>query len=235
MLSRIRALRACVRRFVADAAGVAAIEFVVIAPVLVLLLLGVSDYVPSLVARYKASHANGSFGDLITQASALQQTDVATYYAAAGQVIAPFDSTPLVLQVTNVYSDGQGHAYVYWSCGQGALPPMAAKSAVANAANGVPVGNLLWLYNVGLGGRTYNGTNTSFIMVESQYTYTAPAQFVLKGPQTMSSVYIVYPRQSAYVGFPWDGNANDAPPQPTSTTRTASMTLSNGAVCNYAL
>ncbi len=42
------------------------------------------------------------------------------------------------------------------------------------------------------------------------------------------------PRNASYIGFPWDGNSSDAPTAPASTTKTGSLTLSNGATCNYA-
>ena len=222
------------RGFGRSTAGVSAIEFTLVAPFLIIFLLGVSDFVPSFVARFKAAHANGSFGDLVAQSSALQTSDLAADYAGGADVMTPFDSTSLNMRVTNIYSDGQGHAYVYWSCGQGTLPPLAAKSAVTSTPTGTAVGSLIYLYSLPLGVGN-NGTNTSYVMSESTYSYSAPAQFILKGSQTFKSVYYLYPRQSAYIGFPWDGNANDPPPTPTSTTKTASLTLSNGAICNYAL
>ncbi len=225
--------------FARSVAGVSALEFALVAPFLILLLLGMSDFAPSFVARFKAAHANGSFGDLVAQSSALQTTDIVADYAAASDVMTPYASAGLDLRVTNVYSDGKGNAYVYWSCGEGTLPPLAAKSKVKSTPTGVPVSSLIYLNSplLPLPGilPQANGTNTSYIMSESAYSYMAPAQFVLVGPQTMTSVVYLYPRQSAYIGFPWDGNANDPPPAPTATKKKASLTLSNGAQCNYAL
>lgn len=222
--------------------GVSAIEFAFIAPVLILLLLGVSDFVPSFVARFKAAHANGSFGDLVAQSSALQTSDLEADYAAAIDVMTPFATDTLALRVTNVYSDGNGHAYVYWSCGQGALPPLAARSQVTTTPTGTPVSSLLNLASplitlpvtVPILPNQPNGTNTSYVMTESNYTYAAPAQFLLTGEQTMTSAVFLYPRQSAYIGFPWGGDPNKPPPKPTSTKKSASLTLANGARCSYA-
>ncbi|MBE7217355.1 MAG: hypothetical protein INR64_02685 [Caulobacteraceae bacterium] len=205
-----------------------------VAPFLILLLLAVADFAPSFVARFKAAHANGSFGDLVAQSSAMQPSDLTADYAAAPDVMAPFPSDTLNLRITNVYSDGKGHAFVYWSCGQGSLLPLAAKSQVKTTPTGASVGSLLSLSGAPPGYPLGSGANTSYVMTESAYTYSAPAQFILKGAQTMTSVMYLYPRQSAYVGFPWDGNANDPPPAPTTTTRVTSLTLSNGAKCNYA-
>lgn len=226
------------RAFARSAAGVSAIEFALVAPILILLLLGVSDFVPSFVARLKAAHANGSFGDLVAQSSALQPADLAADYAAAAEVMAPYDGSTLNLRITNIYSDGKGHALVYWSCGQGALPPLAANVRVTSTPTGVPVSSLLYLKKsvLSLTGvlPVPDGTNTSYVMSESNYSYTAPAQFALVGSQTMTSVVYLYPRQSAYIGFPWNGNNDTPPPEPTATKTAASVTLSNGVLCNYA-
>jgi hypothetical protein len=95
------------------------------------------------------------------------------------------------------------------------------------------VGWFLWQYNTAANGYTLNGTNTSYVMAESTYSYTSPTQFIIKQPLAFSSTAYLLPRQSSYVGFPWDGVSTDAPTAPTAATQTASVTLTNGAVCNY--
>ncbi len=221
-------------RFLRDRRGVSAVEFAVVAPMLVIMLLGVSDVAPALIARNRVNHMTESFGDLAAEYSEMQTSDMVNVFSAASDVLAPLSSTTLALRITNVYSDGNGNAYVYWSCGEGALPPYTAKSVVTSTPTGSPVGWFVWVYNGTGGGYTRNGTNTSYVMAESQYIYTAPAQFVIKSPMTMTNTAYLLPRQSSYVGFPWDGVSTDSPTVPTSTTHTTSVTLSNGVVCNYA-
>ncbi len=220
--------------FLRDQRGVSAIEFAVVAPVLVIMLLGLSDVAPAVIARYQVNHMTESFGDLAAEYSQMQTSDMANVFSAASDVLAPLSSTTLAVRLTNIYSDGAGHAYVYWSCGEGALPPYTAKSVVTSTPTGSPLGWFIWVYNSYGGGYTRNGTNTSYIMAESQYVYTTPAQFIIKSPLTMTNTAYLMPRQSSYVGFPWDGISTDSPTVPTSTTHTTSVTLSNGAVCNYA-
>jgi Flp pilus assembly protein TadG len=220
--------------FLRDQRGVSAIEFAVVAPVLVIMLLGLSDVAPAVIARYQVNHMTESFGDLAAEYSQMQTSDMANVFSAASDVLAPLSSTTLAVRLTNIYSDGAGHAYVYWSCGEGALPPYTAKSAITSTPTGNPVGWFLWQYNTSANGYTLNGTNTSYVMAESQYVYTTPAQFIIKSPMTMTNTAYLLPRQSSYVGFPWDGVSTDSPTVPNSTTHTTSVTLSNGAVCNYA-
>ncbi len=130
-------------------------------------------------------------------------------------VLAPFSTVGLSLRITSVASDGNGNAFVYWSCGSGALPPYAAKSAVTTTPSGGPISALLNLYSQPIaGGLVANGTNTTVVMVESQYLYTAPARFIMKSEQKMVAAAYALPRVSAYIGFPWDGNQDDQPPHP---------------------
>jgi Flp pilus assembly protein TadG len=221
-------------RLLNDRRGVSAVEFALVAPVLIVLLLGMCDVAPAVMARYQVDHMTESFGDLTAEYSQMQTSDMVNVFSAASDVLAPFSSTTLAVRLTNIYSDGNGHAYVYWSCGEGALPPYAAKSAVTSTPTGSPVGWFLWIYNTSANGYTLNGTNTSYVMAESQYVYTTPAQYVIKSPITLTNTAYLLPRQSSYVGFPWDGISGDSPTAPASTTKTTSVTLSNGATCNYA-
>jgi Flp pilus assembly protein TadG len=222
------------KRFLVDQNGASAVEFALLAPVLIVLLLGIGDVAPAVMARYQVDHMTESFGDLAAEYSEMQTSDMVNVFSAASDVLAPLSSTTLAVRLTNIYSDGAGHAYVYWSCGEGALPPYTANSAVTSTPTGSPVGWFLWQYNSSANGYTLNGTNTSYIMAESQYVYTTPTQYIIKSPMTMTNTAYLLPRQSSYVGFPWDGVSTDSPSVPNATTHTTSVTLSNGAVCNYA-
>ena len=213
--------------------GAAAVEFAIVATVLVSLLLSVADLVPALLVKLKSNHATTSAADLTTQSQLLQSSDIADIYAGAKDVLAPFSNTLLVLRITSVYSDGAGHAYVHWSCGQGTLPAYAASLLVSATPSGDSVDTVLNRNAVTYNGTVYSTANTSFVVAETQYTYTAPTQFVLKNALSMTSNAYALPRLSAYVGFPWDGVAGDTTTAPASATHTASVTLSNGAVCNY--
>lgn len=222
------------RLLLRDQRGASALEFALVAPLLILLLLGVADLAPTTMAKFKTANATQSAADLATQFSDMQPSDMVNVFAGGADVLAPFSGANLVLRITNVAADGQGNAFVYWSCGQGALPPYEARSSVTRTPTGSPLGWFIYRYNVQNGSFAQNGTNTSFVMVESRYVYTAPARAILPAPQTMTSVAYMLPRVSSYVGFPWDGDPQNEPTAPASATDTGSITLSNGAECNYA-
>jgi Flp pilus assembly protein TadG len=242
MLTALRSLRRAAARarrcsrtgFCDDTRAVAAVEFAVIVSVLLLMLLGIADVAPSWLAYNNVGTSASTAADVTAEFSEMQNSDMVNVYSAAADVMAPFSAVNQSIRITNVFSDGNGNAKVYWSCGNGSLPAYAALSKVTTTPTGSPTGWFIWVYNVNSGGYQLNGTNTGYILAEVSYIFTPPAQFVLRSPITMSAVAYYLPRASSYVGFPWDGVAADSPTVPTSATASSSVVLSNGASCNYA-
>jgi len=242
MLTVLKAIRSIAgnaggRRAVAfcqDKRAVAAVEFAMIVSVLLMVLLGLADVVPSWLVYTNVGSAASTAADVAAEFSEMRTSDMVNVFSAAANVMAPFSSTNQSLRITNVFSNGNGSAMVYWSCATGSLSAYSALSTVTSTPTGSPTNWFIWVNNSYGGGYQRNGTNTSYIVAEASFTYTAPAQFVLRSPITMSAVSYYLPRSSSYVGFPWDGVATDSPTLPTSATTSSSIALSNGASCNYA-
>jgi Flp pilus assembly protein TadG len=228
---RTRLGRLAIRPIARNQRGVALIEFAIAVPVLALLLLGMIDVVPALMAKFKVNQGSESAGDIATSVTQLQTSDMVNVYTAASRILAPLDATTLTLRITHVYSDGNGNVKVYWSCGQGVLPALTAQSSVTTTPTGQDPGSLVVKTDIN---GVLVGSNTGYVMVESQYTYTAIAKFFIRNPLLMTNTAYLQPRVSNYVGFPWNGNSQSSPPAPKSTTTAQSVTLSNGAICSYA-
>ena len=177
-----------------------------------------------MMVKFKVGNATNSVADLSSQFQQVQVSDVINIFASGADVMSPFSGTSLVLRVTNVGSDGKGRAFIYWSCGQGSLQPFPALQTVTSTQTSTPLSDLLDYQDA-------NGTNTSFIMVESQYTYTPPVGFLLTTPQTMSVVAYSFPRTSSYVG-PTTGDPNYVPTPPASARNVLGYDLGSGITCN---
>lgn len=204
--------------------GSATVEFAITAPVLALLLLGICDVAPSLMAKFKVAAATQTMADLVSLSTTVASSDVVTYFAAGADVMAPFSASGLSLRVSNIFSDGQGNTVVYWSCGQG-MSPKTAFSKITTGNTDTTPPKLLTL--------TALGTNTSYIMVESRYTYTAPARFILSSAQTITAVAYALPRISTYVG-PSTGSSTYVPTPPASSTPPAKSFAIGSITCSYA-
>jgi Flp pilus assembly protein TadG len=210
------------RRFTENKSGVSAIEFSLIAPLLIILFMGLGDLCSAVMTQLHVDHSVEGTADLTSQMSQLQQTDMANLFSAASNYMEPYSGTPMNIRITNIY--GQ----VYWSCGQGVLPPYTAKQQFTTLpGSGKGINYVLWVGNA-------TAKNTSVVVVEASYTFTSPTNYIIKGTTTMTSSAVMQPRSSNYIGFPWSGSATSAPTAPASTTTTGSATLTNGATCNYA-
>lgn len=202
--------------------GTATVEFAIIAPVLVSLLFSVCDLTPSILARFKAGNSTFSVADVTSQYSVVLGSDLVNIFAAGADAMAPYPSANFSLRISNIGSDGAGNAVVYWSCANGTYSPLTATSRVTTTPTATPIANLL--------NTSSAGANTSFIMVEASYLYTAPAQFLMKTAQTINAYAYSVPRNSAYI-IPSNGDPNWSPAGPASIQFYASYPLGNGINC----
>lgn len=197
--------------------GTAVIEFALIAPLMVSLLLSVADLAPSLIVKMKIGTATQAVADLAAQAAIVTPSDVPNLFAIGGDLMAPFSSSPLIQRVSNIATDGS-KAFVYWSCGESkSLQQFDTFTEIKSPPAG--------LINIKM-------ADTSYIMVESQYSYSAPAGFLLKSAQVTNVTAYTLPRVSTFVG-PSTGAANYTPTKPSQSKNSNSVTI-NGVTCNYA-
>ena len=215
------------------------VEFAIVLPLLITVLFGLGEVALSIFAATQATNAIQALADLGTQSVALRSTDVNNIYNAAYLMMNPLPSSSLLLRITNVVSNGNGGAFVSWSCGQGNLGPLTALSVYGNTTAGTASSTLLVLTTgktATSNGFTYSGANTSFVIVEGNYTYTPVTKMILTTSQVTTSEAIAMPRLATYIGFPWNGVSGQWPGVPTSYKKTSSLTFtanSNTITCNY--
>lgn len=197
-------------------AGTAVIEFALLAPFLVMLLLGVCDLAPTLMVKFKVGTATQAIADLAAQSATVSPGDVPNLFAIGGDLMSPFDSAPLIQRISNIASDG-ATVFVYWSCGES----KSLEQYKAYASVTTPTGLI-----------DATKADTSYIMVETLYNYTPPAGLVLKSAQLMTVTAYTLPRVSTYIG-PSTGVAGYTPTKPSLSKNSSSVTI-NGVTCNYA-
>lgn len=121
MISRIRGL-------LSDRGGVAAVEFALVAPVLIALWLGMTEFANVHLVARKANIAAQSVADLIAQERTATTGELDDVLQAATQIMEPFPIAPLSVQITSVVADGNGVLSAEWEypgVGGGAIPPEA--------------------------------------------------------------------------------------------------------------
>ncbi len=172
--------RFSLKRFSGDRRGVAAVEFALLAPVLILLYCGLAELVLAMMAERQAAHSASVVGDLVAQEQSVTTAEVTDIFNVGVAILKPFPSAPLQLRVSSVKADVNGVPKVVWSRGYG----MGALNAGSTAA-GVPANLLL--------------AGDSVIKADMQYTYTSPIMQVLPNPMSYSDSFFLKPRRAPEV------------------------------------
>lgn len=100
MLKRLNT-RGLARRL-ADRRGVAAVEFALIAPVMILLYFGLAELSSAITAARHTNQSSAALGDLVAQCSNMNDSDATNILAAATDILAPLPVATLQLRVSSV-------------------------------------------------------------------------------------------------------------------------------------
>jgi len=164
------------RRLRADVAGVAAIEFAFIAPILITMYFGVAELTQAMIAQRRTSHAASTVGDLVAQSTCVTDANLTDIFTVGQAIVSPFPVAALKLRVTSISANAAGTTTVDWSVGSG-MSGFGTGSAIA-----VPAGVI--------------SANQSIVRADSSYTYTSPVNYILPSPVTFTNTYYLRPRLS---------------------------------------
>lgn len=172
-------IRSWLARFKRDASGVSALEFALIAPVLIAMYLGSAELTMAISADRKVTSATMAVADLVTQDDLITDAELNDIYAAGDAIIFPNDPTSLTFRITSVRMDIDGEIFVDWSEGRGVDPH------TTDSLPDLP-GGLLAPMN-------------SIVMVETTYPYVGPFPDESGPLMTLSDTAYLRPRRSAWV------------------------------------
>lgn len=175
----LRAIRSLIQRFRHDARGVSALEFALIAPVMLAMYLGAAELTMALTADRKVTGAATAIADLVTQDDLLSNTELADIYSAGDAIIFPNDPSVLSVRITSIRMDIDGNIFVDWSEARG-LTPLNTESLPP-----LPNGLLAPM--------------NSIVMVEAQYPFQGPFPKESGPLMTLSDTAYLRPRRSAWV------------------------------------
>jgi Flp pilus assembly protein TadG len=98
-------LRERIRRLPADTRGVAAIEFAMLVPLMLMIFFGTIQVSTAVAVDRKVSLTARTLSDLISQASSVTDTDFSNAFATSLAILSPYASTPLQSKISEVYID----------------------------------------------------------------------------------------------------------------------------------
>jgi Flp pilus assembly protein TadG len=142
------------RRLTADRRGIAAVEFALLLPFLLILLIGMSETVTALNTDRKVSQVASSAADLVAQAESISTSEIADIMVAAEQIMLPYSDTSLDVIIASVTFDDEGEPKVDWSrnksgsapWGAGTTPPIDIPESISVAGNSLVVGKSSYTY-----------------------------------------------------------------------------------------
>lgn len=168
-----------IKRLHQDHRGVSAVEFALIAPIMILLYFGLAELTMAMMAQRRASHVASAVGDLITQdGDTISTTDITDVFTVADAIISPFPTAPLSVRLTSVKADASGVTHVVWSQATGpGLTALGKGDPIT-----IPTGLI--------------AANESIVQAEAKYVYSGSVKYVVKQGITFNDKFYLRPRKS---------------------------------------
>lgn len=123
-------LTAVARRFAASRSGVGAVEFAIIAPLLLMLYITAFELTIGLGVAKRASRSAGSIADLVTQQKSVSKAYLGTMKDVAAAIFVPHRTTDMTLKVSGIAVDANGNATIAWSWKQDGTRAYTAGNSV---------------------------------------------------------------------------------------------------------
>jgi Flp pilus assembly protein TadG len=176
-----------------DCRGVAATEFVMIVPLMLVMFFGVVEFSSGVAVDRKVTLVARTLSDLTSQSTTVTDTDLSNFFAASVGILTPYSASPTQSTITELYVDPTTHqARVQWS-----------KASTFNSSG-----------NVVLGTSTHSPGDivtipaalkvdgTYLIWSEVSYTYVPAVGYVMaKTGVNLSDLTYTRPRQSSCVMY----------------------------------
>lgn len=108
--------RRSARALLRDRSGVAATEFVMIAPIMLVAFFGTVEFCSAVAIDRKVTLIARTLSDLTSQAAAsVDATYLQNVFSASISIIVPYADTPVLATLSEVYVDSTGKATIQWS------------------------------------------------------------------------------------------------------------------------
>jgi len=122
-----------------NTSGVAAVEFAMILPILLLMFFGTVEISNAVAVYRKVTLMAHTLSDLTSQSQEVQDADLTNFFAASTGVMMPYSSSPISQTISELWVNPSGQVYVQWSSGTAPLaqgstfPGFPASLKVANS------------------------------------------------------------------------------------------------------
>ena len=169
----------------ADIRAVAATEFAIVLPFMLVLWVGGIELGNGLAISVKVSETAHTVADLVSRNACVTPSTLNTMLGASSATIAPYPSVNATITVSEVSTDASGNATVTWSTSLNGTPRPLNQPMTLPAALGTP-----------------SPPNVSLILGEVTYRYTPNLGFTITGTVPIVDSYYLFPRVTSTVQNP---------------------------------
>jgi Flp pilus assembly protein TadG len=164
-----------------DCRGLAAIEFAMILPLMLVLFFGTVEFSSGIAVDRKVTIMARTLSDLTSQNVSVTTTQLNNIFNASTGIMTPYSTTPVNARIVELYIDSNLVVHSIWSAPSGASPP----SGTITVPTALKIADSYLIYS------------------EVSYTYTPAVGFIMtKTGITMSDFTYTRPRQSRCVYYP---------------------------------
>jgi Flp pilus assembly protein TadG len=189
-----------VRKFSTAADGVAATEFAIVVPFMLVLLVGGAELGDGMAINVKVSATAHSVTDMVTQNTSLSTASMQNILTGATTIMAPYpiNNSQLMVTVSEISSDANGTLNLRWSQSYNGTSFGPGRTSLG--ANGLYAALTVPASLNGTAGNANNANNqndqVSFILGEVTYAYTPNLGYTISGTVNLADSYWLFPRCS---------------------------------------
>lgn len=188
--TRRSALRIAVRarRFTGNTRGVAAVEFAMLVPILVIAFLGCFEFSQAVTLNRRVTNVAYEAGDLVALTATLTTADMADIMNITTTLLKPYDTAPIKVGITSVTANAtSGSVTVDWN-----YPYQGGASYAPGSSYTVPTGLIT--------------AGQSLVIAETSYYFKPVVGHFLIGGITLGDKFYFAPRKGTpcvvYSGLP---------------------------------
>jgi Flp pilus assembly protein TadG len=167
------------RKLWKDSSGVSSVEFALIAPIMILLFLGMVEISDGLTAKRKVTASTSTVADLIGRAKTITDADVLNVYEAASAILEPYNTTNVEIRITSVNIQLDGTPIVGWSDALNTAADNPGDKFVLPTGIAQPGG--------------------SVIVAKVSYTHSGVIGSIVSTPKTYADTFFIQPRRTLQI------------------------------------
>jgi Flp pilus assembly protein TadG len=169
------------RRLGSDRRGVAALEFALVVPVVIIVYLAGFEVMEAATVYRKLTDTTVQIANVTAQYTTMGSADVTKVLGASSQIMTPYSTSNLSIVLSEVTTDAAGKGSVTWS--QAYQGTALAAGAPVTMPGGFKTGN------------------TSYLLVQTTYAYQPVIGGAFIRPLSMTNLMFMQPRSSSSIPY----------------------------------